>query len=88
LRDQLAGDKIEKFHHRFFFPFAKVDPMLPKTTLLFPACPDLLLEEIICEVQTLFLTIRSSQGTGGVLTVPKNQERFIAAIVAFWQTSP
>lgn len=35
--------------------------MLPITTLLFPSCPDLLLEEITREGQTLFLTIRSSQ---------------------------
>ena len=35
--------------------------MLPITTLLFPACPDLLLEEITREGQTLFLTVRSSQ---------------------------
>ena len=33
--------------------------MLSLTTLLFPACPDLLLEEITCENQTLFLTVRS-----------------------------
>jgi transposase len=35
--------------------------MLPITTLLFPACPDLLLEEITREGQTLFLTVRSSK---------------------------
>ena len=35
--------------------------MLPITTLLFPSCPDLLLEEITCEGQTLFLTVRSSK---------------------------
>ena len=35
--------------------------MLPITTLLFPSCPDLLLEEITCEGQTLFLTVRSSR---------------------------
>jgi transposase len=35
--------------------------MLPLTTFLFPSCPDLLLEEITCEGQTLFLTVRSSK---------------------------
>jgi transposase len=35
--------------------------MLSITTLLFPACPDLLLEEITREGQTLFLTVRSSK---------------------------
>ena len=35
--------------------------MLPITTLLFPSCPDLLLEEISREGQTLFLTVRSSK---------------------------
>ena len=35
--------------------------MLPVTTLLFPACPDLLLEGITCEGQTLLLTVRSSK---------------------------
>ncbi len=35
--------------------------MLPITTLLFPTCPDLLLEEVTCEGQTLFLTARSSK---------------------------
>src|SRR2546425_4764744 len=35
--------------------------MLPITTLLFPACPDLLLEEITREGQTLFLTVRCSK---------------------------
>lgn len=35
--------------------------MVPITTLLFPSCPDLLLEEITCEGQTLFLTVRSSK---------------------------
>ena len=34
--------------------------MLSITTLLFPSCPDLLLEEITCEGQTLFLTVRST----------------------------
>jgi transposase len=37
--------------------------MVPITTLLFPSCPDLLLEEITCEGQTLFLTVRSSKQT-------------------------
>src|SRR5258708_14481016 len=37
--------------------------MLPITTLLFPSCPDLLLEEITCEGQTLFLTVRSCKQT-------------------------
>ncbi|HEX6553574.1 MAG TPA: ISL3 family transposase, partial [Ktedonobacteraceae bacterium] len=36
-------------------------PMLPLTTLLFPSCPDLLLEEITCEGQILFATVRSSR---------------------------
>jgi transposase len=35
--------------------------MLSIPTLLFPSCPDLLLEEITCEGQTLFLTVRSSK---------------------------
>ena len=35
--------------------------MLSITTLLFPACPDLLLEEITREGQTLFLTVRCSK---------------------------
>src|SRR6266536_1342484 len=35
--------------------------MLPITTFLFPSCPDLLLEEITCEGQTLFLKVRSSK---------------------------
>jgi transposase len=35
--------------------------MLPITTLLFPACPDLLLEEITREGLTLFLTVRCSK---------------------------
>src|SRR5947209_629591 len=35
--------------------------MLPIITLLFPSCPDLLLEEITCEGQTLFLKVRSSK---------------------------
>jgi transposase len=35
--------------------------MLSLTTLLFPSCPDLLLEEITLEGQTLFLTVRSSK---------------------------
>jgi transposase len=35
--------------------------MLPITTLLFPSCPDLVLEEITCEGQSLFLTVRSSK---------------------------
>ena len=35
--------------------------MLSITTLVFPSCPDLLLEEITCEGQTLFLTVRSSK---------------------------
>lgn len=35
--------------------------MLSITTLLFPSCPDLLLEEITCEGQSLFLTVRSSK---------------------------
>ncbi len=35
--------------------------MLSITTLLFPLCPDLLLEEITCEGQTLFLTVHSSK---------------------------
>src|SRR5947209_4935486 len=35
--------------------------MLSITTLLFPTCPDLLLEEITREDQTLFLTVRSSK---------------------------
>lgn len=38
--------------------------MLSITTLLFPACPDLLLEEVTREGQTLFLTVRSSQSRG------------------------
>jgi hypothetical protein len=37
--------------------------MLSLSTLVFPSCPDLLLEEIICEDQILFLTVRSSQRT-------------------------
>jgi transposase len=37
--------------------------MLSITTLLFPSCPDLLLEEITCEGQILFLTVRSSRHT-------------------------
>jgi transposase len=37
--------------------------MLPITTLLFPSCPDLLLEEITCKGQTLFLTVRSTRQT-------------------------
>jgi transposase len=35
--------------------------MISITTLLFPTCPDLLLEEITREGQTLFLTVRCSQ---------------------------
>ena len=35
--------------------------MLSITSLLFPSCPDLRLEEITCEGQTLFLTVRSSK---------------------------
>ena len=35
--------------------------MLPITTLLFPSCPHLLLEEITREGQTLFLTVHSSK---------------------------
>src|SRR5256886_14432702 len=35
--------------------------MLSITTLLFPACPDLLPEEITREGQILFLTVRSSK---------------------------
>ena len=35
--------------------------MLPITPLLFPSCPDLLLEEITYEGQTLFLTVRRSR---------------------------
>ena len=35
--------------------------MLSITTWLFPACPDLLLEEITREGQTRFLTVRSSK---------------------------
>jgi transposase len=35
--------------------------MMPITTFLFPSCPDLLLEEITCEGQTLFLKVRSSK---------------------------
>ena len=35
--------------------------MLPITTLVFPSCPDLLLEEITCEGQTLFLTVHSTK---------------------------
>jgi transposase len=38
--------------------------MLPITTFLFPSCPDLLLEEITCEGQTLFLKVRSSKKAG------------------------
>ena len=34
---------------------------MPITTFLFPSCPDLLLEEITCEGQTLFLKVRSSK---------------------------
>ncbi len=37
--------------------------MLSITTLLFPSCPDLLLEEITCEGQILFLTVCSSRRT-------------------------
>jgi transposase len=37
--------------------------MLSITTLLFPSCPDLLLEEITREGQILFLTVRSSRRT-------------------------
>ena len=37
--------------------------MLPITTFLFPSSSDLLLEEIICEGQTLFLSVRSSRET-------------------------
>jgi zinc-finger of transposase IS204/IS1001/IS1096/IS1165 len=37
--------------------------MLPITSFLFPSSSDLLLEEIICEGQTLFLSVRSSQET-------------------------
>jgi len=35
--------------------------MLPITPLLFPSCPDLLLEELAYEGQTLFLTVRRSR---------------------------
>jgi len=35
--------------------------MLSLTAFLFPSCPDLLLEEMTCEGQTLFLTVRSSK---------------------------
>ena len=38
--------------------------MLPITTFLFPSCPDLLLEEITCEGQTLFLKVHSSKRAG------------------------
>jgi transposase len=37
--------------------------MLPITTILFPSCPDLQLEEITREGQTLLLTVRSSRHT-------------------------
>ncbi len=37
--------------------------MLPITTILFPSCPDLQLEEITSEGQTLFLTVSSSRHT-------------------------
>jgi len=37
--------------------------MLSLTTLLFPSCPDLLLEEMTREGQILFLTVRSSRRT-------------------------
>src|SRR5258708_4770211 len=35
--------------------------MLRITSLLFPSCPDLLLEEMTCEGQSLFLTVHSSK---------------------------
>jgi hypothetical protein len=37
--------------------------MLPITTILFPSCPDLQLEEITSEGQTLFLLVGSSGHT-------------------------
>jgi transposase len=37
--------------------------MLPITTILFPSCPDLLLEEITRKNLTLFVTVRSSQSS-------------------------
>jgi len=38
--------------------------MLSITPFLFPSSPDLLLEQITCSGQTLFLTLRSSRRTG------------------------
>ncbi len=35
--------------------------MIPITPLLFPSCPDLLLEEVTSESQTIFLTVSSSK---------------------------
>jgi transposase len=63
LRERNGGDKIEKSFSITFFPVAKVKPMLPITTFLFPSSSDLLLEGILCEGQTLFLSIRSSRRT-------------------------
>ena len=37
--------------------------MLSLTTLLFPSCSDLLLKEITCEGQILFLTVRREERT-------------------------
>src|SRR5215472_18641531 len=44
-----------------FLPCCESRPMLSITTLVFPSCPDLLLEEITREGQTLFLMVRSSK---------------------------
>jgi len=38
--------------------------MLSLTPFLFPSSPDLLLEQLTCSGQTLFLTVRSSRRTG------------------------
>src|SRR5205809_2964886 len=46
--------------HRLF-PCRESSPMIPITPLLFPSCPDLLLEEVTSESQTIFLTVSSSK---------------------------
>jgi transposase len=57
LREQLEGDKMEKSSPSSFLLFCESRFMLSLTTLLFPSCPDLLLEEITCEGQILLLTV-------------------------------